>query len=62
MTTYNQSWSYRNKDLNKRASLESKKAGYKKYVDEKLEQYNVGLISADEYYEAVRSAKILMVA
>lgn len=61
MTTYNQSWSYRNKDLNKRAQYETKKAKYKEYMKEKLAQYNSGLITADEYYELERSARILFI-
>lgn len=62
MTTYNQSWSYRNKDLNKKAQNEAKKANYKEFMKEKLSQYNTGLISAEEYYEAERNARILMIA
>lgn len=61
MTTYNQSWAYRNKDLTKKAQNEAKKANYKEYMKEKLAQYNAGLISSEEYYEAERSARILMI-
>ena len=43
--------------LNKQA--QDRKSPYKMFCKEKLEQYNCGLITSDEYYKAIADAKLL---
>ena len=59
--TFNKAPYYRQAELAKVAARKQAKAKYTAYMKEKLAQFNVGLISADEYYEAERSARILLI-
>lgn len=56
--SYNMNPAMRRATQDKQAA--DKKSPFKLFCKETLEQYNNGLISADEYYKAVADAKLLM--
>ena len=60
MTTYNLLPNFRKSDMARKEALKAKRKEYQAFANKKLEQYNVGLISADEYYVAVANAKLLV--
>jgi hypothetical protein len=60
MTTYNLLPNYRKADILRKEAIKANRKEYQAFANQKLEQYNIGLISADEYYTAVTNAKLLV--
>lgn len=56
--SYNMNPAYRKASQDKQAMY--RKSPFKMFAKETLEKYNNGLISADEYYELIAGAKLLL--
>lgn len=56
--SYNMNPAMRRATQDKQAA--DKKSPFKMFAKETLEKYNNGLISADEYYELIAGAKLLL--